>query len=352
MSRKITVNASKSYDVLIDGGCLAKCGEMLLEYFRPCSVCIVSDTNVAPIYMNTVKSSLETSGFAVNEFVFPAGEESKSPSTLLELWRHLASVPMTRSDMLIALGGGVTGDLTGFAAATYLRGVKYVQIPTSLLAMVDSSVGGKTAIDLPEGKNLCGAFCQPSLVICDTECLDTLPKKEYSCGMAEVIKYAMIDRPIIFDLIEKNDIEALIYECIDDKREKVEADECDNGVRQLLNLGHTLGHAIEKLEGFKTSHGEAVAIGMTLITRYAVTQNMCSEADLVQLISALKKYDLPTKTQLSASEIAGAAMGDKKRKGNTVTLVIPRGKLGSMLVPTSTSDMEGIVEAALRKDTK
>jgi 3-dehydroquinate synthase len=297
--------------------------------------------------MGTVRESLEKSGFTVNEFVFTAGEESKTPETLIELWRHLASVPMTRSDMLIALGGGVTGDVTGFAAATYLRGVKYVQIPTSLLAMVDSSVGGKTAIDLPEGKNLCGAFCQPSLVICDVACLDTLPKKEYSCGMAEVIKYAMIDRPVIFELIEKDDTEALIYECIDDKREKVEADECDNGIRQLLNLGHTFGHAIEKLENFKMSHGEAVAVGMTLITRYAVAQGMCTQSELERLTAALKKYALPTETMLNANQIAGAAMGDKKRKGNSITLVLPLRVGKSRLHRISADDLLDFFAAGL-----
>jgi 3-dehydroquinate synthase len=170
--------------------------------------------------------------------------------------------------------------------------------------------------------------------------------------MAEVIKYAMIDRPVIFELIEKDDTEALIYECIDDKREKVEADECDNGIRHLLNLGHTFGHAIEKLENFKMSHGEAVAVGMTLITRYAVTQNMCAESDLDRLVNALNKYGLPTDTELNAKEIAGAAMGDKKRKGNTVTLVIPQGERGSALIPTATEDVEKILEIALRKDQK
>lgn len=347
MAYTVTVKTSKQYEVLIEKNGIDKCGKTMLEYFSPCTVCIVSDSNVAPLYLERVKRSLEASGFKTCEFVFEAGEQSKNPATLLELWRYLASVPLTRSDMIVALGGGVTGDLSGFAAATYLRGVKYVQIPTSLLAMVDSSVGGKTAIDLPEGKNLCGAFCQPSLVICDTNCLATLPKKEFSCGMAEVIKYGMIDRPVIFELIEQNDVERLVYECICDKRDKVEADEFDGGVRQLLNLGHTFGHAVEKLADFKLSHGEAVAVGMVIITRYAVKNGLCPEEDLKLLIKALEKYDLPTRTGFSAQEIAEAAKGDKKRKGSDITLVVPTGKNGSVLIKKSTDELESIVSTGI-----
>ena len=346
MAYKITVNASKAYDVLIEGGALAKCGEVLSSVFSPCTVCVVSDTNVAPLYLEKVKNSLKTVGFSVNEFVFAAGEASKTPETLFKLWGHLASVPLTGSDLIVALGGGVTGDMAGFAAATFLRGIKYVQLPTSLLAMVDSSVGGKTAIDLPEGKNLCGAFCQPSLVLCDTECLNTLPAKEYSCGMAEVIKYAMIDRPHIFGLIEQNDIDALVYECISAKKEKVEADEFDNGARRLLNLGHTFGHAVEKLSDFRLSHGEAVSIGTCIMTRYAVREGACAQEVLDTLYAALAKYSLPTKTEFTAAEIARAAQNDKKRRGADVTLVVPTTN-GSVLVKKPVSELEGIIKKGL-----
>ena len=344
MAYRITVNASKSYDVLIEKGALSRCGELMLDCFKPCTVCIVSDSNVAPLYMETVKASLANSGFGTVEFVFEAGEKQKDPQTLFKLWSFLASVPLTRSDVLVALGGGVTGDLTGFAAATYLRGIKYVQIPTSLLAMVDSSVGGKTAVDLPEGKNLCGAFCQPSLVICDTACLNTLPAKELSCGMAEVIKYGMIDRPVIFELIDAGDTERLVYECIDDKRDKVEADEFDGGIRQLLNLGHTFGHAIERLADFRLSHGEAVAVGMMIITKYAVSIGLCSESELEKLYKALKRFSLPVTTDFSP---ANAAVSDKKRKGDTLTLVVPTSDKGSVLVKKHVSELEGIIAAGL-----
>ncbi len=346
MAYKITVNASKTYDVLIHKGLLHNCGKALASIFSPCTVCVVSDTNVAPLYLNEVKTSLTESGFQVTEFIFPAGEASKTPETLFKLWQHLASVPLTGSDLLIALGGGVTGDITGFSAATYLRGIKYVQIPTSLLAMVDSSVGGKTAIDLPEGKNLCGAFCQPSAVLCDTECLSTLPEKEYSCGMAEVIKYAMIDRPAIFELINEDDTDALVYECISAKREKVEADEFDGGARRLLNLGHTFGHAIERLSEFALSHGEAVSVGMCIITRYAVGEGICPQSVLDRLYAALKKYALPTGTRFSAKEIAAAAQNDKKRRGGSVTLVIPA-KNGSVLVKKAVGELEDIIKKGL-----
>ncbi len=346
MAYKITVSASKTYDVLIEKGLLENCGKAVADIFSPSAVCVVSDTNVAPLYLEKVKNSLAEAGFAVNEFIFPAGEESKTPETLFKLWRHLASIPLTGSDLIIALGGGVTGDITGFAAATYLRGIKYVQIPTSLLAMVDSSVGGKTAIDLPEGKNLCGAFCQPSIVLCDTECLSTLPAKEYSCGMAEVIKYAMIDRPAVFELIGGDDIDSLVYECISAKREKVEADEFDNGARRLLNLGHTFGHAVERLSEFSLSHGEAVSIGMCIITRYAVSEGICPQSVLDKLYAALEKYSLPTKTEFSAIEIASAAQNDKKRRGGDVTLVIPT-ENGSVLVKKPINELEGIIKKGL-----
>ena len=346
MAYKITVNASKKYDVLIEKGLLYGCGKAVAGVLHPCTVCIVSDTNVAPLYLERVKSSLADAGFAVNEFIFTAGEASKTPEILFKLWRYLASVPLTGSDALIALGGGVTGDITGFAAATFLRGIKYVQIPTSLLAMVDSSVGGKTAIDLPEGKNLCGAFCQPSLVVCDTDCLSTLPEKEYSCGMAEVIKYAMIDRPGIFGLIDADDIDALVCECISAKREKVEADEFDNGARRLLNLGHTFGHAIERLSDFGLSHGEAVSIGMCIVTRYAVSEGICTQGVLERLYAALKKYSLPTQTEFSAKEIAEAAQNDKKRRGSHVTLVVPA-ENGSVLEKKPVSELEEIIKKGL-----
>ncbi|MBQ7010323.1 MAG: 3-dehydroquinate synthase [Clostridia bacterium] len=344
---KVEVNASKSYEVIIERGGIKKCGDTLLRYFSPSAVCIVSDTNVAPLYLDTVKTSLERSGFTVNEFIFPAGEESKTPETLFALWRKLASVPLTRTDIIVALGGGVTGDMAGFAAATYLRGIKYVQIPTTLLAMVDSSVGGKTAVDLPDGKNLCGAFCQPSLVICDTDTLNTLPPQQYSCGMAEVIKYGMIDRPVIFELISKNDVDALVYECVCDKRDKVEEDEFDNGVRRLLNLGHTFGHAIERLSNFTLGHGQAVAIGMCIITRYAVNEGLCDASVLTSLLDVLKKYDLPTSTDLAPEDIAAAALGDKKREGGTVDLIVPLGLGNTVRKKHGTDELVHIVRQGM-----
>jgi len=341
--KKVTVKASQSYEVIIEKGILSRAGELIAESFKPCGIMLITDSNVSPLYADKAKRSLEQNGFKVSTFVFPAGEESKNSDTLVKIWSALASVPLTRSDMIVALGGGVVGDVSGFAAATFLRGIKYIQIPTTLLAMVDSSVGGKTAIDLPEGKNLCGAFCQPSLVICDTDTLNTLPKREFSCGMAEVIKYGMIDRPIIFDLIKNGDIDDTVFECVSAKRDKVEEDEFDTGVRQLLNLGHTVGHAIERLANFSLSHGEAVAAGMAIITRYAVKEGLCPKEAENKLIEALNSFDLPINTEREPAELAKAALNDKKRRGNSITLVVPMGIGKSELIKKHPDELEEII---------
>lgn len=322
--KRVKVEASLTYEVLIGKGLLNESGKLIKNIHKGESAVIVSDSNVFPIYGKLLKDSLEDEGFNVITFVFPAGESSKNTDTLIELWEFLAENHITRSDALIALGGGVTGDLTGFAAATFLRGIKYIGIPTSLLAMVDSSVGGKTAVDLKHGKNLTGAFYQPSLVICDPETLTTLPEKIFSDGMAEVIKYGMINLPEFLTLLEKDvDICDIIEICVKDKRDIVNLDEKDTGLRQLLNFGHTPAHGIELLSDFSVSHGSAVAIGMMIVTKAAVKTGICKEDALQKLENLLKKYSLPTDTDLSPTDIANAAMNDKKRSGKDITLVIP-----------------------------
>ena len=249
--KRIRVHASREYDVLIENGLFASLGALAKDVLKGKKVCIVSDTNVAPLYLDAAVKSLEESGFCAESFVFPAGEDSKNGRTYLSLLNFLAEIKLTRADALIALGGGVVGDLTGFAAATFLRGIDLIQIPTTLLSCVDSSVGGKTAIDLPAGKNLAGAFYQPKLVICDPEMLKTLPGSIFSDGCAEVIKYGLIDSASLMEKLAnihaRKNLEEVICECVDMKRDIVESDEFDTGRRQLLNLGHTFAHSIEAL---------------------------------------------------------------------------------------------------------
>ncbi len=323
----IHVHVGGGYSVLVEEGLLDRAGACARDVIPVSLAVIVSDDRVFPLYGERLSRSLAAAGFAVKQFVFPHGEAQKSPDTLLSLWRFLAENRVTRKDALFALGGGVTGDLCGFAAATYLRGVHLVQVPTSLLAMVDSSVGGKTAVDLPEGKNLVGAFYQPSLVLCDPLVLTTLPAEELRCGMAEVIKYAFINRKEMLPLLEKEatgeTLRALIEESIRDKAEIVACDERDTGVRQLLNLGHTAAHGIELLSGYTLSHGDAVAVGTVIATRAAVRRGLCERAVLDRLLALLTAHGLPTETALSGASLAEAALGDKKRAGGEITLVIP-----------------------------
>lgn len=323
----VTVQASQTYDVTIGNGLLATVGRTAAACFRGRTAAIVSDTNVAPRYLDAVADSLKGDGFRVCSFVFPAGEENKNGGTYLNLLEFLAQEYITRADGLIALGGGVVGDLTGFAAATFLRGIPFVQLPTTLLAAVDASVGGKTAIDLRGGKNLAGAFYQPKAVLCDLDTLATLPAETFADGCAEVIKYGMIGDAALLDKLEKIDLSAdpeeVAARCIAQKRDLVEKDEFDTGARQLLNLGHTIGHGVEACSDYTISHGKAVAIGMTLVTRAAVAFGMCPAAVLVRLTALLEKYHLPTTTDYTAQELYEKTLSDKKRTGDTITLVVP-----------------------------
>lgn len=272
--------------------------------------------------------SLAGVGFDVKSYVVPAGEESKSGQTYLELLNFLAEVPLTRADALVALGGGVVGDLTGFAAATYLRGIKVIQVPTTLLAAVDSSVGGKTAINLPAGKNLAGAFHQPALVWQDASLLASLPEAVWQDGMAEVIKYGVIADLALFELLQdkeavRNRMEGVIQRCVAIKKKFVEEDELDTGVRQLLNFGHTLGHAIEKATDFEISHGRAVAKGMAMMAEISERQGWCSKETKEQIIALLDLYEFDLTVAQSSKVLYDICKADKKRKGNAIDIVVP-----------------------------
>ena len=321
----VTVSAS---DVRIGAGLLSAVGKELLSLCggKVCRVCIISDDNVYPLYGKTVSDALTAAGFSVISHIIPHGEASKCLKEYGAILDHLAREHMTRTDWLVALGGGVVGDLCGFCAATYLRGVRYLQIPTSLLAMVDSSVGGKTAIDLPAGKNLCGAFYPPHGVLCDITALDTLPAAFFSDGMAEVIKYGFIfDRDLLSVLCrDKTDFdrETVIARCIDHKRRVVEEDEFDRGVRQLLNFGHTAAHAIEQHSGYTVTHGRAVAAGMGIVTRAAEAAGLISAPFSAMMEELLRDFDLPSDTGITADDMTDAILSDKKRDGGIIRLVV------------------------------
>lgn len=322
----VTVTASKTYDILIESGLLSRCGTLVRKATGSGICALVTDNTVDGLYAAAVTDSLEQAGLTVCKFVFPHGEPSKNAATYVQLLEFLAEKHLTRADCIVALGGGVVGDLAGFAAATYLRGVKLVQIPTTLLAMVDSSVGGKTAIDLGAGKNLAGAFFQPDLVLCDPDTLSSLPADIFADGCAEVIKYAVLRDPKLLELLvrPKNNLAEIIERCVTIKRDVVEADEHDTGERQCLNLGHTVGHAIEKLTNYETSHGQAVAIGLSVICAAAERAGDCRPGTFLTVMSALLRADLPVETDFTAEQLEAVMLSDKKRAGDTITLVIPK----------------------------
>lgn len=318
--KTIDINtSSKKYKIHIGKGLLSRCGELVKQLGFDGKVIIVTDDTVADLYLDAVKKSFENAGYKTYSHIFPHGEENKNLNTVIDIYSAMQKCGIKRKDLLVALGGGVTGDISGFAAATYLRGIKYVQIPTTLLAQVDSSIGGKTGVDLPFGKNLVGAFHQPEKVIIDTDTLKSLPEIQISCGMAEVIKSAFIRDDAFIEFIEnsadfRNDAEEFVIRSINIKKEVVEADEFEKYERMMLNFGHTFGHAIEKLMNFKgITHGQAVAIGMCMIVR--------DQSVKKRLVSILEKYGLGTETDIPADKIIEASQNDKKAEGNSVNIV-------------------------------
>lgn len=322
--RTIHVEASRNYDIHIGRGILSQIGGFIRPLLGDCRLVVLTDSNVDTLYGDKIITYLTDAGYVADKFVIPAGEASKCAENLLDFLNFLAEGQITRSDSIIAFGGGVVGDLAGLAASLYLRGVKYVQIPTTLLAAVDSSVGGKTAIDIPAGKNLVGAFYQPVLVCCDTALMDTLSPEIYRDGCAEVVKYGVILDKALYDTLKIHPFERdrVVARCVEIKRDVVQKDEFDNGLRGLLNFGHTFGHAIEKLSCFSVSHGSAVAKGMVIATKMAALCNMCDVTD--ELHGLLLGYGFDLSCPYGADEIYNALLSDKKRRGGSITVVLPR----------------------------
>lgn len=345
-----TVNvlaASKTYDVLIGKDAVTSLGT---EVKRLCpkamKVLVVSETNVAPLYLDKVTSQLESIGLEVISYVFEAGEQNKNINEIAGMWNKMAEAGFTRTDIVAGLGGGVTTDMAGFAASTFLRGIDVIQIPTSLLAMVDASVGGKTGIDIPMGKNQVGAFWQPALVLEDTSFLKTLPDGVFTEGMGEVTKHAFIMDLALFDKLEKANgnirddedlLEEIVYMNVSDKASVVSADETDNGRRQTLNFGHTVGHVIERDSGFTKPHGVCVAMGMGIIMDACVRAGTLDKNDAEKMKNLLKLYKLPVTDNITPEAIVNGALNDKKKRGDTLSVILVN-KIGEAEIKKMTKE--------------
>lgn len=343
-------HSNGDYDIFIDENLLENTGVYINKIIdKKAKLCIVSDDIVYDLYGEKVKKNCESTGFTVKSFVFKNGEQSKNLSTINEIYTFLSENKFDRSDCLIALGGGVVGDITGFTAATYLRGIRFVQIPTTLLAQVDSSVGGKTGVDLPQGKNLVGVFYQPQFVLCDINALKTLPDKIYSDGMAEVIKHGCIKSCELFDCIKRKDVNLtdVIGANIRIKADVVMADEFETGVRAILNFGHTVGHAVEKYYNFeKFSHGEAVAIGMLYAAKISVILNYCDDKVVQEIKNILKLYNLPIKLdeKINNKILAEICAGDKKSEHDFIKFILLK-KIGECeIVKIAKNDLVGLLD--------
>lgn len=347
----VTVNASRPYPVHIGSGLLARSGALITQVSRARTCAVITDSTVGPLYADTVCRSLEQAGLQPRLYTFPAGEASKNLTTYGQLLDFLAQSRLTRSDLIAALGGGVTGDMAGFAAATYQRGVDYVQIPTTLLAASDSSVGGKTAVDLPSGKNLVGAFWQPRLVLCDTDTFRTLPADALADGAAETVKHALIADSDFFHFLMTEDLrqhmEQVVRRNVELKASVVAEDELESGRRKLLNFGHTLGHAIESCSGLTITHGHAVAMGMVLAARAGERLGFSPGGTLDTVLSGCRRFALPTVCPYPAEDIYRAATGDKKRSGGHIDVVVLEAIGRARTVRLDMAGLRSFVEAAL-----
>ncbi len=333
----VNVNTAKPYEVVIGQGLLNNIVGEIGKVKKAGKCIIISDDNVWSLYGEKLKASLTNGGYTVSEAVFPHGEESKNMETVLSLLNAFFEAGLTRTDFAIALGGGIVGDICGFVSSMYLRGIDFIQIPTTLLAAIDSSVGGKTGVNTAYGKNLVGAFHQPIHVICDTDTFETLPAEIYTAGICEALKYGVIRDKELFYSIGNGQIEEIVDRCVQIKADIVANDEFDHGERQLLNFGHTFGHSIEALSDFKISHGHAVGLGMIIISRACENNGLCEKGISEEIEKSLRCFEINTDISYSPKELASYAMSDKKRKGNTITLVTPE-KLGKCVLHTISTD--------------
>lgn len=338
----IKIDASRSYDVIIDKNIISSCGLFFRKLFSRCKVALITDSNVDKLYSSSVVCSLESENYKVYKYVFEAGEQSKNLSVFSDIQNFLTENSFTRTDIIVALGGGVAGDIAGFCAATYMRGIRYVQIPTTLLAAIDSSVGGKTAVNTEYGKNLIGAFHQPSLVIVDTDTFDSLPQNVFADGMGEFAKYALLIGGSFAERIKNNSfsVSDMISDCIIYKSNIVKRDEYETGERKLLNLGHTIAHAIEKIENYTVSHGKAVAIGLNEITYLCMRNGICSEESYNDIVAILKNCGVHYSFDYDMTDIISAMKSDKKRTDDGISLILIK-SAGNVFIKNMTiSDAE------------
>lgn len=344
---RVAIRAGKPYEVQIGHGLLGRAGELLpLEGVK--KVALITDDRVGPLYAARVEESLRAAGIKASNFSFPGGEEHKTLTTVGAILEFLAREGLTRTDLLIALGGGIVGDVAGFAASAFLRGIAFVQLPTTLLAAVDSSVGGKTGVNLTAGKNLAGAFYQPELVLCDCDSFETLTPEIFADGRAEAVKYGVIRDAALFTRLRTgdfSDIVPIVKRCVELKAEIVAADEFESGERKLLNFGHTLGHAIERESGYEITHGHAVAIGMALMAKAAEAHGLTGEPCAEQIREALLANGLPVACPFAPEALLETLLSDKKRAGDTLTLVLPEQIGRCVLRPVPVSEVLDFIRA-------
>lgn len=345
--KKIYINTSKPYEILLDFGSLPKIAETIKEKIGGKKIVIVSDSKVFKLYGDIVVGALSKSGYKVFNFVFNSGEENKTMSTYQKIVNFLSEHQLSREDILMSLGGGVVGDVSGFAAATYKRGINWVQVPTSLIAMVDSSIGGKVAVNLPQGKNLLGDFYQPSLVFIDYNVLATLPTKEFRNGMGEVIKYSLLDENLNNRLKSMPAIDKIIERCIAIKKHLVEKDEFDKKERRVLNLGHTIGHSIESASNYKIPHGYAVALGLYLISKISLDMGIMPEEYFIDLTTTLKKYGFSLEFPYNSATLMKYITSDKKAGTKGLNLIIPKTHGKVMLAFKTFDNFKVMLENAL-----
>ncbi len=328
--KTIDIKTGKSYQVLVGKNLIKEAGKKIRAIKPYKKIAVITDDLVYRLHGDELKESLSKEGLQYEFFFFDNGEQSKNSNTLNKIYEFLTLYGISRTDLIVAFGGGVVGDVAGFAAATYLRGVDYIQIPTTLIAQTDSSVGGKTAIDTPLGKNLVGAFYQPKLVLCDVDMLSTLKRDVFNAAMAEVIKYALLSDSDLFSTLENVPIdqclEEVVERCVQIKADVVAEDEFDTGKRMLLNLGHTMGHAVENHSHYTVSHGEGVAIGMTMMLKACVNHHMLDEGVYQRFLNLLAKFSLPTHyDKASLKELTQIAFHDKKRNADSISIVVCEG---------------------------
>jgi len=350
--KKVIVRSSKKYPIIIGKELLDNMTEYILPILKGNTIYIITDDIVDRLYVSRLTKSLQANNLIVHKYVFPNGEKSKNADNYINILNDMAQKGISRSDTLIAFGGGVPGDLGGFVAATYLRGIKLIQIPTTLLSAVDSSVGGKTAIDLDSGKNLAGVFYQPDLVVCDLSLLNTLSDEILKDGCAEVVKYGVLMGDPLFSQLKKpimKNIENIVHQCVKYKRDIVQKDENDQNLRQLLNLGHTIGHAIELLSGYKITHGQAVAKGIFVISRISCNLSLCTKQTVTEIDDVLTRYGFDLNPMYSPSDLASAITMDKKRSNDSINLILIEDIGKCIIRKTMMNELEDMIKKALIK---